>query len=488
MAETNETTKRAPIDLTLFFHDCLRGLKKSWGLLLVLILALGLFGGVRSARAYRPMYRCQASFTVNTVQAGNENYSYSFYYDQSTAAQMAATFPYILKSDLLTNLLKEDLGVNRINGSPSATSVANSNLFNLTVTSGNPQDALAILEAVIRNYPKVAQYVIGETQLNMIEAPRLPESPYNEREWIGSAVKYGMLGAALYACGLALYALLRNTIRREDEIEQKLRLPCLGVIPVVTFKQRSGKVDKSLSVKNEKTGMSFQEGFRSAALKLAQTLQQSGGKVVGVTAATRAEGSTTVAKNLAMALAETGKRVILIKGDFTLVTKSAKETTKGLEQFFAGECQLADVLERDEKGGIWIAGCKRSLTQQELTAYSDRLKALVAGAKMAVDFVVIDMPAVDELGRAGQELELCDGVVMVIRQDNLKLTRIIDAVEDLSRYDAALLGCVLNMTQEGTGGYGYGGKGYYGRYGHYGRYGSYQRYGGYGTYGETGKS
>ncbi len=483
MAESNETTKREPIDLTLFLHDCLRGLRKSYLVLLVLVVAAAALGGLRSAAAYRPMYRCQASFTVNTVQPGNENYTYTFYYDQSTATQMAATFPYILKSDLLTNLLKDDLQVSRINGRISASSVANSNLFNLTVVSSSASDALAVLEAVVRNYPKVAQYVIGDTQLNMIDAPRLPEKPYNERQWVGGSVKYGMMAAAAYLCALALYALTRSTIRREEEIEQKLRLPCLGLVPVVSFKQRSGRVDKTLSIKNDKTGMGFQEAYRALALKLIQQLQDSNTKVLGVTAAASGEGSTTTARNLAIALAETGKRVILIYADFLRGGKTAKTAAKGLEQFFAGQCQLGDVLERDEKSGIWTVSCNRALTQQETAVYADQMRALVAGAKIAVDFVVLDMAPADKLERVGQVMELCDGVVFVIRQDNLKIGRIMDAVEDLSRYDAALLGCMLNMAQDGAagyGGYGYG----YGGHGYYGRYGSYQKYGAYGSAGK----
>lgn len=486
MAEINENQEeKNALDITLLLRDCLRGLRKFWIIGLAMVVLMAAFGGIRSARSYVPMYRCQASFTVNTVQSGSSDgdYSYSFYYDQTTASQMAATFPYILRSNLLMDLLKEDLGVSWINGSITASSVANSNLFVLTVTGTDAKATLSILEAVIRNYPRVAQYVIGDTQLNMIAAPRLPEAPYNELEWVSSAVKYGVLGALAFAALLVVYALLRNTVRRESEITDKLQMNSLGTVPAVVFKQHTGKVDRSLSIKNEKTGTAFQESIRSIALEVAARVEETPRRVIGVTAAAAGEGASTVAKNLAAALAERGKRVILIKADLMSGPKTPKAGKPGLEQYLMGSCDISDVLVQDKKHEFWTAACSRRLTQQEAVSCADALGTMVSGAAQAVDYVILDMPSGDRLSALGQIAELCTAMVFVIRQDNLKLGRIMDTVDDLSRYDAQMLGCVLTFTQGGVMGYGYGGYSGYGRYGRYGAYGSYgygKRYGAYG--------
>src|SRR5699024_5098088 len=127
-----------------------------------------------------PMYRSEASFTVMT--GGNEDNvgtgSYNFYYDSSTAGQLAKTFPYILSSSLLTNAIKADLGVESINGSISAQAVSDSNLITMTVTSSDPKDAKEILESAIRVYPEVSRFVIGDTKFNMINVPAEPTEPY----------------------------------------------------------------------------------------------------------------------------------------------------------------------------------------------------------------------------------------------------------------------------------------------------------------------
>ena len=71
-----------------------------------------------------PCTRARRPLRVTTAAASQDGYSYSFYYDSSTVKQMAATFPYILESNLLTDLVKSDLGVDAINGTITASAVA----------------------------------------------------------------------------------------------------------------------------------------------------------------------------------------------------------------------------------------------------------------------------------------------------------------------------------------------------------------------------
>ena len=63
--------------------------------------------------------------------------------------------------------LKKELGVSVINGSITAETMDYTNLIPMRVTSSSPRDAKAILEAVIKVSPEVADYVIGSTTMNL---------------------------------------------------------------------------------------------------------------------------------------------------------------------------------------------------------------------------------------------------------------------------------------------------------------------------------
>ena len=146
------------LDLSVLLRDFLRSFGKLYWLVILLAAIAAAAALLYSAHSYRPMYKAEATFTVETYNPTQSGYT--FFYDSHTAAQMALTFPYLLDSDLLLERVKADLGVEFLNGTPSAKVIENSNLFTLSVTSRDAQAAYDILQALIKNYPAVAEYVI----------------------------------------------------------------------------------------------------------------------------------------------------------------------------------------------------------------------------------------------------------------------------------------------------------------------------------------
>ena len=187
MEEQRQENEEMEIDLLVLLQDFFRGIRKFWWLVVVLALAGGLVMYVRSSGYYTPMYRSEATFTVTTSTSGGSDGSYNYYYDSSTADQLAKTFPYILSSDLLTDAMKEDLGTETIMGSVSAQTLSQSNMVTMSAVSSDPEEAKRILESAIRVYPDVARFVIGDTKFYMIDPPicrihRLT-SPVIEAAW-----------------------------------------------------------------------------------------------------------------------------------------------------------------------------------------------------------------------------------------------------------------------------------------------------------------
>lgn len=493
MSESRERTHEsageteAKIDIFEILYDYLRGLKKIWWLIPALAC---LFGGLLYARdvmRYQPVYKSQASFTVSTVTASGNGYSYSFYYDTSTVKQMASTFPYILESNLLTDLVKNDLGVEVINGTISASAIADSNLFTLTVTSSDPQDAYDILMAVIDHYSEVSAYVIGDTQLNMIEAPKLAETPYNEKNGFDSTVKGAAAGLLLAVILQFVYGKMRKTIRKEDEIKDVLNVQCLGSVPKVVFKKHRVAVDQDISLLNKVIGSGFRESVRAIALRMDQEFQKQDQKTILVTSSVQGEGVTVISKNLAYALAEMGKRVLLINGD--LQKKTDRPVKYGLEDLLRGYCSLADAVYIDEKGHIMCLECRRGMQDKKVLTIGEDIGRLISQIRRVMDYIIIDAPPCTNMSHVALFAENADAVVYTVKQDQEAASGILDCIEEVSCYGAVFAGCILSQVQEsGLAGYGYGKYGkYYGNYS-YRRYGYGYRYGSYGYgygYGEN---
>lgn len=471
------------IDLSVLLHDFLRGFRKYWWIAVVLAVVLAAYSFADGLMNYRPMYKSEASFTITTGGAQSTGYNYSFYYDQSTVSQMEATFPYILDSDLLTDQILLELDRPYLNGSISARAVPGSNLFTLTVVSPSAEDALAILNATIEHYPDVARYVLGDIRFNMLDAPALAQAPYNSSSAMHGAVKGAVMGGAAGLAVILLYALTRRTIRREEEIKEHLNTQCVGAIPLVEFKKHTRKIDETISIHNSRVGDHFAESVRGIALRVRRQMEENEEKVLMVTATVAGEGCSVVARNMAYALAEMGKKVILLDADLRRVNRESGRlyAGHGLEDFLLENCRLTDVMLHNERAGIWTFGCSRPMTSGEIMQTTGNLRALMNWMKSVADYVVIDAPDSSQESILRMMAESADAAVYVIQQDFSKIARVMDGVETVSRYDLTLVGCVLNQVRSGFSGYGYG---RYGKY--YGGY-AYKRYGGYGRYGRYGK-
>lgn len=460
----------AEFDLLVLFRNALRSFLKLWWVCLLLMAFFGAVFFVHGIVSYEPMYRAQATFTVETYQ--NQD-GYTFYYDNRTAAQMAKTFPYLLDSDLLLERVKTDLGVTYLNGTPSANVIENSNLFTISVVSRNPQDAYDILQAMINNYPIVAEYVIGRVRVNMIAFPELPTAPYNENSYVSQGVKGALAGLFVSLLVVVAAAFLRNTVQKASDVEDKLYTPCLGSVPLVIPKGNRKNKDLKLTIHSSKVGTPFKESFRGISLHVASVMEDK--KVLLCTSTTKDEGTSTVTLNLAYALADQGKRVMVLDGDF----QQAITGSTVLDEYLSDRCSLQHLLHLTKDTQVSILRCGRSLSLRERSQSQPKLAELIQAAKQEMDYILIDAPSCQDLAQVGYTAELAEAIVYVIRHDSTKLTQIMNCFEDLRQYDARIIGCILTGVRASATGYGYG-YGYgYGGY-HYGRYGQY----GYG-YGEN---
>ena len=177
--------KENALDLHALLKDILKIVKKTWW---VFVAAFVLISGIYCfylRYTYVPTYEAKSSFTVNTTTSYAEvAASYGFYYDSANAEQMAKVLPYILKSSVFNEILKEELDTDKINGTITLNAIKNSNLFSISVVSKNPQDAKDILDAVVKRLPDVSRYVIGETKLNIIQPSSVPTKPNNSINYI----------------------------------------------------------------------------------------------------------------------------------------------------------------------------------------------------------------------------------------------------------------------------------------------------------------
>ncbi|MBQ8184044.1 MAG: AAA family ATPase [Clostridia bacterium] len=489
IAENEEKVKERYLDF--YFSDFWRGFVKFWWIGVVAAL---LFGGAmfyRSYKSYVPQYTATATFTVHTqnaVLSGDAGLSaYSFYYDRGSASQLASVFPYVLKSEILQKQVCQELGVDSMPATVSVTCVDETNMITLTTTGRDPQLTYDTLICVTENYSKVSEYIVGQTKLVMISPAVVPTSPSNSFSWRGDTLKGALVGLLLGIAWIVLYGLLRRTIRTKDDIRRELNQKCIGVIPQVFFKRYRSKIDKRILITNPLIGNSFLESIRLLRDAVQNSLG-AGDKAIMVTSTAPGEGKSVATLNLAAIFAKNETRVLVM--DCDLRSSGVKKLVKP-----------ADIEEKhaeyDENGEIMYTINRVDGLNIDLLLFNTKEKSLSKIVRTSnlqniidsfyekYDLIFIDTPPCGMISDAAIVAGAADAALYVIKQDTVMDSGIQQGLDTLSDTDIKLLGCILNGTIGGIGGYGSSyGYGYgYGGYKKYYRYGKYYGKYGYGRYG-----
>ena len=459
--QTTNEVKIAGIDLHTLLLDGLHMLRRTAALFAALALLVTGALCLRVSRSYRPMYRASATFTVyvaNALQSEIRSYN------TATAEQMAKTFPYILTSGALSDRVMQSLDIPAM-PAVSASVLNNTNIFTLSVTSGDPQRAYDVLEAVIECYPDVAEFVVGPTVMNLLDESGVPQEPFNQRDY-RAAIKRGVVASALVWVAAALVlASLRSTVHSEEELREVLSLRTLGVLPAVRGRGKSRGACPRFDGGAEYSG--FSESVRLLRMRTEKEMREREMKVLLVSSATPGEGKTTVAINLAMALASQGKRVLLADCDLRNPSVAAgfgMENGKGLTECLKGNVLYQEILHQSEQENLYLVFAGQPTANASELLAEPACRDFIEACRKVFDIVILDTPPAALLADASELAVLADGALMTVRQNYASRAQIMEGAQVLSDSRLPILGSVLNYAASrspygGYYGYGYGGYG-----------------------------
>ena len=207
-------------------------------------------------------------------------------------------------------------------------------------------------------------------------------------------------------------------------------------------------------------------------------------RVIALTSCMANEGKSSVALNLAIALAEAGEKVVLVDADLrnSVLLGRAQVTgeVKGLTHYLSKQASLVDTVCMTNIGGLHVIFAGPVPPNPAELLGSPQFPQMVEALRKVYNYVIVDTPPLGLVIDPAIIAENCDGIALVLESGADSYRFVLNIKEQLEKAGCPILGVILNKVDSSRGGYGkYGG---YGRYG-YGRYGRYGRYGKYGQYG-----
>lgn len=326
-------------------------------------------------------------------------------------------------------------------------------------------------QSVLRNFDLLNQRfyeaqiaeAVAAADVEIVDFARPPVDP-DSRSTVIPIILAGLLGLGTGLFGALAREALDKTIRHSGDAESVTGLALLGMIPVV--KQLNGEKGSPppLVVREGQHGGPAAEAFKAlpAMLRYAQAAQT---KVVAVTSQGPGEGKSFIATNLALALAKTGTRTLLIDCDLhrpRIASIFEQAPEPGLSELLTRQASSEHCIRELTGDNLWLMPAGGRVLDPARLITSPRFRALLERAGEAFHAVILDTPPVLAVSEVLDIASVVDGVVMVARADQTNQFALGEAVDRLRKVEAPLLGLILNGVKREAGNSGYGG--YYYRY------------------------
>ena len=443
--EEHREHKENLIDIAGLLDDVIKvALQLKIKFLIIIVLCGVLFCGYKRF-TYSPYYIASSTFTISSSIASENS---NTYIENATANQMAKSFPYILQSGAFKQVLAEDLGMQSVPGTIEAEVMANTNLFTLKVTEGSPELAQKVLKSVVKNYPSVAEFVIGSSQLTLMDESGVPTAPANPFSY-KHEIEIGILIGILICMFLdILLAFGKNTVKKEEDFKRLFHMESLGVMPHAKFHKKRTQTQELIVLDNPRLPRTFLESLRTVRRRIERAQKEKGMKSFLVTSAMPGEGKSTVSANIAIALAMKGYKVILVDADLrnpsTAKVLGMQEQQLGTLEVMKGEARIDDAVQQYKDTSVMVLAGSTPIQDTSTVLSGKNMRQFVKELEAEADFVIVDTPPSALLSDAAIVAQYVDGAVFVIRQDYTEADRILEGMEILSGSGAEITGCILN--------------------------------------------
>lgn len=251
--------------------------------------------------------------------------------------------------------------------------------------------------------------------------------------------------------GILLLEYLDNTIRDSNDVRRELNLAALGVISRITNINRP---EETLIMLHQPRNP-IAEAYRVLRTNLRFSGIENTGGLLLVTSANPGEGKTTTSANLAIALAQAGKRVLLVDADLRrpyLHTLFGVANSPGLSDLFWGQgAAMENALQATAVPGLQMVTSGQLPPNPGELFESKEMTRLLERFHEHADIVILDSPPVLAVADASILGALCSGAVLVIDAGHTRRDAAEQAIDHLRATNTKIYGVILNKLNQKRG-------------------------------------
>lgn len=426
----------------------LRLVRERW-LSISLVTLLTMVAAATATWLQTPLYSARATLYVSAWSTSTD--ASAAYTGSLASRERAKSYALLVRSDAVMAAVAEQLNLDtKPTGKIVSEVIPESSLLTVTATDASPAMAQNLANAAAEQFSKIIPQMEASpdgrspaVRVSVATPAGLPSAPVSPQPMRNAALALlvGLLGGVGLA---AVRQALDTTVKSVEQLNNTADVPSLGTVAIDPAAAQSPLIsgDDAFSARAE--------AFRKIRTSLQFLDVDRAHKVVLVTSAVASEGKTSTACNLAITLAEAGKRVLLIDADLRR-PRTARyfglPNGVGLTSVLVGAAGLDDAIQPWSDNLSLLASGPIPPNPSELLG-SLHMRELLQHLRGEYDMVILDGPPALPVADAAATATAVDGVVLVVKYGRTRREQVEGVLVTLSTVDARILGTVLNMVPQ----------------------------------------
>jgi capsular exopolysaccharide synthesis family protein len=411
----------------------------------------------------KPTYTASVLMYVNTKDSSaSTNLN-----DLNYAQKVVTTYINFLRTKTFFKQVVEESELNyapeQIRGMTQIQAINNTELFEISVVSFSANDSYILVKAMQKIAPVVIHNIKNTAEITVVDPVIYPLYPSGPNV-IWNTMMGGMLGFLLSLIVSFLWEVVDIKVKDQQELMKRYQLPVLGAIPNYNVFRRNKiltrlfKSTKSLSNMSEgfheETKFIITEAYKSLRTNLRFTLRKTGCKKIMINSPMPQDGKSTISMNLAIVMAQTGAKVLLLDCDLRkgkihklLHLKGAP----GITDILSGIKSEKELIQNTTYENLQVITMGSLPPNPSELLASVQMEELLANLEKSFDYIIIDSPPVNVVSDSLCLGKLVDGVIVVVIENASTYPLVTNAVSKYKFADIKVLGFVLNKIRMNQG-------------------------------------
>lgn len=283
------------------------------------------------------------------------------------------------------------------------------------------------------------------SDIRVLDYAEVPLKPYKPKKSLN--ILLGIIVGLTCGVGIAfIMEYMDNTIKTQEDVEKYLGTPLLGVLGHISSRDKHFTANELL-VTHHLPKHPITEAIKSIRTKIIFSHPENPKKTILVSSASPCEGKTLLAINLAIVMAQTGKKVLLIDADFrnpTLHELFRVNKSSGLSNLLINSSDLRTVTKNTQISNVYVIPCGPIPPNPSELLSSSAMVECLKTLKSEYEWIIIDSPPLLTFTDASILARIVDGIVYVIRGSKTARTVAQKGAFSISAVRDKVLGVVIN--------------------------------------------